>query len=479
MNQLKFDASAQSLQNYQTPAWFRDAKFGIWSHWGPNSVPRQGDWYARRMYMQGEAQYNHHLENYGHPSEHGYKDIIPLWKAEKWNPEALMELYVKAGAKYFVSMASFHDNFDLWNSKFHRWNAVEMGPKRDIVGDWQAAARKYGLPFGVSEHLSASYLWFQVSHGADETGPMAGVPYDGADPRYKDLYHAPDEHIRADNQPWFTSRPEAQQDWARRMTDLVDNYQPDLIYTDGALPFGEVGRTVIAHFYNDNIEQHDGQLEAVYTYKKNGLGDYIPDMGILDVERGGLQGINPSPWQTDTSIGDWFFSENYPYKPTSLIIHLLADIVSKNGNLLLNVVQYPDGSLPPECHQFLQEMAQWMPINGEAIYGTRPWKIWGESPRQTEGEHFHEDNSAFSARDIRFTAKEGVLYAMILGIPNEKVLIKSLASDSPLVENEPTQVTLLGYDGELNWQRTANGLQIELPTNLELQHALAFKISGL
>ena len=326
------------------PTGFGDAKFGIWSHWGPNAVPGQGDWYARRMYIEGHPQYIHHLENYGHPSTHGYKDIIPLWKAEKWNPEELMELYVKAGAKYFVSMASFHDNFDLWNSKFQRWNSVEMGPQRDVVGQWQAAAQKHGLRFGVSEHLSASYLWFQPSHGADKNGPLAGVPYDGADPRFAGLYQVPDRDIDETNQPWFTSNPDSHQDWARRMKDLLLTYHPDLLYTDGAMPFGEVGRDVIADFYNDNMRQNNGQLEAVYSYKRNGLGEYIQGMGVLDIERGGLQGINPLPWQTDTSIGDWFYSENYLYKTTTQVIHLLADIVSKNGNLLLNVVQYADGS---------------------------------------------------------------------------------------------------------------------------------------
>src|SRR5436305_3926786 len=173
-----FQPTMDSLTHYHCPDWFRDAKFGIWAHWGPQAVPMDGDWYARQMYQQGHAQYRDHLEHYGHPSTNGYKDIIPLWKAEKWDPDSLMALYKKAGARYFVSMGSHHDNFDLWDSKYHRWNAVNMGPKRDVVGTWQKAAKKQGLRFGVSEHLGASFTWFQPSHGSDKTGPLAGAPYD-------------------------------------------------------------------------------------------------------------------------------------------------------------------------------------------------------------------------------------------------------------------------------------------------------------
>ncbi len=198
----KFKPTDESLKTYECPEWFRDAKFGIWSHWGPQAVPRQGDWYARNMYIQdvynknkkcytGKAhrQYLYHLEHYGHPSEFGYKDIIPLWKAERWNPEELMKLYKKTGARYFVSMGVHHDNFYLWDSQQTPWTSVKMGPKRDVVGEWQNAAKKYGLKFGVSEHLGASYTWYQTSHGADKTGPKAGIPYDGANPEYESLYH--------------------------------------------------------------------------------------------------------------------------------------------------------------------------------------------------------------------------------------------------------------------------------------------------
>ena len=214
-----FQPTWESLKQYKCPEWFRDAKFGIWAHWGPQAVPMVGDWYARKMYIQGDPVYADHLKAFGHPSQFGYKDIIPLWKAEKWDPDRLMALYKKAGARYFVSMGVHHDNFDLWNSKHHRWNAVAMGPQRDVVGDWQKAAKKQGLRFGVSEHLGASFTWFQPSHGADKTGPKAGVPYDGAHPKYQDLYHPP---AAKGDTAWYSTNPEWHQEWFARIRDLVD-----------------------------------------------------------------------------------------------------------------------------------------------------------------------------------------------------------------------------------------------------------------
>ena len=214
-----FRPTMDSLEQYQCPQWFRDAKFGIWAHWGPQAVPMEGDWYARKIYEQGSDDYNYHLAHYGHPSKFGYKDIIPLWKAEKWDPDRLMSLYKKAGAQYFVSMGSHHDNFFLWNSKLNRWNAVNMGPHRDVVGDWQKAAKKYGLYFGVSEHLGASFTWFQDSHGSDKTGPLAGVPYDGANPAFADLYHFP---AKPGDTGWYSNDPRWQREWYAEIKELVD-----------------------------------------------------------------------------------------------------------------------------------------------------------------------------------------------------------------------------------------------------------------
>ncbi|MBN2513348.1 MAG: alpha-L-fucosidase [Sedimentisphaerales bacterium] len=464
-----FDATWESLQQYQAPEWFRDAKFGIWAHWGPQAVPGQGDWYARRMYLQGDGAYNYHVKTYGHPTEFGYKDIIPLWKAEKWDPDYLMSLYKKAGAKYFVSMAVHHDNFDLWDSTYHRWNAVKMGPQRDIVGQWQDAAEKYGLYFGVSEHLAASYTWFTSSHGADKDGPKAGVPYDGTDSKYWDLYHPKHDEPFGSGEKWYGKNPQWHLTWDKRIRDLLDQYQPDLLYSDGGFPFGEVGRGLVAHFYNTNMQQHRGKLQAVYTCKEMGSGEFNRQACVQDVERGAMQDINPLPWQTDTSNGDWYYRTRDRYKTTGQVIRLLADIVSKNGNMLLNIVLRPDGSLPPESEKLLAELGPWMDMNGEAIYGTRPWKVYGEGPTVVGGGHFKEDYP-FKADDIRFTTKGNTLYAIALGVPTADLKIKSLAGVSI------SDCRLVGSKEKLQWTQDAEGLTIKPVSQWPCDHAVVFKM---
>ena len=470
-----YTSAVASFRQYRAPDWFRDAKFGIWSHWGPQAVPRAGDWYARNMYIEGHPQYEHHLKHYGHPSKAGYKDIIALWKAERFDPDALMALYVKAGAKYFVSMGVHHDNFDLWNSRYHSWNAVKMGPHRDIVGAWQQAARKVNLPFGVSEHLGASYAWLATSHGHDKTGPLAGVPYDGADPAYQELYHpAHGEGLHSNLDNWYATNPAWHEEWFKRISDLIDTYHPDLLYSDGGLPFGKVGRTLLANYYNGNMAFHGGHLTAVYNHKAQGSGD-TSDAGVLDVERGVLSGIHPQPWQTDTSIGDWFYSDGYHYKSTAEVITMLADIVSKNGNLLINVVQYPDGSLPPESRRFLDEMAAWIQPNGEAIYGTRPWTVYGEGPTQTVAGAMKE-NGAYTAQDIRFTAKGNAVYAITLGVPVKEVVIRSLGKRAAYAGGPIRSVRLLGSKAKLAWTQRDDALVVTLPARLPTAHAAALKI---
>jgi alpha-L-fucosidase len=470
-----FKADADSLKNYEVPEWFRDAKFGVWSHWGPQAVPRAGDWYARMMYVPSTRQYEHHLKHYGHPSKTGYKDIIPLWKAEKFDPDALMKLYVKAGAKYFVSMGVHHDNFDLWNSRHHSWNAVLKGPKRDIVGAWKKSAKKYGLKFGVSEHLGASYSWFMTSHGYDEFWPHHGIGYDGEDPANSELYHSGKDKPYRNSKSWYTDNPESQKNWYLRISDLLEQYQPDLLYTDGGIPFGPIGKTLVANYYNNSVKKNKGKLEVVYNHKDIGSGEFIAEAGVQDVERGVMEGINPRAWQTDTSMGDWFYSEGFKYKTTSQIVHMLTDIVSKNGNMLLNVVQYPDGSLPPEAMTFLSEMADWIKVNGDAIYATRPWKIYGEGPTKTSAGHFKEEDN-YTADDIRFTTKNNALYAITLAEATQQVRIMSLGGDSALLDKPIKSVKLLGHKQKLEWKQEKEALVIQLPKVLPSKFSSSFKI---
>jgi alpha-L-fucosidase len=455
-----FQGTMESLKQRPCPEWFRDAKFGIWAHWGPQAVPMMGDWYARHLYEEGGPCYKYHVEHYGHPSEFGYKDIIPLWKAEKWDPARLMKLYKNAGAKYFVSMGVHHDNFFLWNSKRHPWNAVNMGPKRDVVGDWQKAARSEGLRFGVSEHLGASFSWFQVSHGADKHGPKAGVPYDGANPKWQDLYHFP---VEPGDKGWYSNNPKWHAQWFSEIKELVDNYHPDLLYTDGGVPFGnETGLSMIAHLYNT-------KPDAIYNCKQKSDGRWVEDL-----ERGIMPKIDPYPWQTDTSIGDWYYNRNWKFRPVSWVIHMLVDNVSKNGNLLLNVVQRPDGSLDPEVERMLEQMAAWNAVHGEAIFGTRPWLVYGESSVKVKGGGFAEDFK-YNAKEIRFTTKGPVLYAIALGWPEDNTLVvKSLAEPAGKIN----AVSLVGYEGSVAWQQTAAGLVVTLPKIKVSEFTCALKITG-
>jgi len=472
-----FTAAVETLRTYRTPDWFRDAKFGIWSHWGPQAVPGQGDWYARFMYVPGHPHYDHHVKNYGHPSTVGYKDIIPLWTANRFDPDALMDQYAAAGAKYFVSMGVHHDNFDLWRSRHQRWNATIMGPKRDIVGAWQRAAKRKGLRFGVSEHLAASFTWWHPSHLFDQFWPKLGVAYDGADPRFADLYHDNrGEPFINTPESWYTRDPAFHQHWFARIRDLIDTYKPDLLYSDGGLPFGEVGRRLVADYFNASFARAGGKVDVVYTCKDSGSGEFHRDVGVQDVERGVLPGINAYPWQTCTSNGDWFFNPRQSYKTVANIITMLADIVSKNGNLLLNVVQHADGSLPPESEQLLAELAPWMAINGEAIHGTRPWVIFGEGPTETAAGMFKE-NAEYSARDIRFTTRGDTLYAITLGEPHERTAITALRLNNPHERRRVHRVRLLGRRDATRFRQTAEALLIDVPADLPTRHASAFAIT--
>lgn len=472
-----FRGTRDSLAGNKLPSWFADAKFGIWSHWGPQSGIEQGDWFARRMYEEGSECYRWHLKNCGHPTKTGYKDLVPHFKGAKWNPEHLMDLYVKAGARYFVCTAVHSDNFDMWNSKYQpRWNAVATGPNRDIVGEYARAARARGLRFGVSEHLSNSFEFMGPAHSSDKTGPLAGVPYDGSDPAYADLYHdysgmKPGYLDRILSRPM--GREEVGENWRslyfHRIKDLVDQHQPDLLYTDGGIPFNEYGLSTVAEAYNVSASLHRGKNETVFTGKLQ--QECSVGLCVMDRERGVLDSIWPEPWQTDTCIGDWHYKRGIVYKSAKKVIDMLVDIVSKNGNLLINFPLPNSGELDDEEMDILNEITGWMTLNSEGIYDTRPWHIYGEGPStkvvvKTDTTVAFNPNEGKSPglglADYRFTTKGNKLYAFTQGYSKagEPYLVESLSLSSPLRPGRIKNVVLLGSDEVLAWNQDGSGLHI-------------------
>ena len=472
-----FTNTRASLQSYSTPDWFGDAKFGIWSHWGPQSAVGDGDWYARAMYIEGSDQYNYHRKRFGPQSKVGYKDLIHLFTADRWDPEHLMDLYQKAGAKYFFSMGVHHDNYDLWNSKYQpRWNSVTSGPRKDVVGLWAAAARSRGLRFGVSEHLSNSFDWLAPAHLADTRGTYANIPYDGQNPASADLYHDY-SGMPADFAHTAKDMGRVAPDWWKlqyfnRVKDLIDQHQPDLLYTDGGISLEEYGLGTVAELYNVGPRNQRGESEAVYFSKTP--TDCTTGTCVVDRERSVLDNIAPLPWQTDTCIGQWHYNVGQVYKTPKKVIDLLVDIVSKNGNLLLNIPLPASGEPDPEELRILEGITQWTSINGEAIYATRPWKINGEGPAmnvviKSNGEEFDPNEGKkpdLTAADIRFTTKGKTLYALVQGWPtSNELIIKSLASNSPQQPDKAVDIRLLGREAEpLKFTQETTGLRVTLPS---------------
>jgi alpha-L-fucosidase len=501
-----------SLKRYKTPDWFRDAKFGIWAHWSAQCVPEAGDWYARQMYIQGHPQYDHHVKHYGHPSKTGFMEIDNLWKAEAWNPHELMQLYVNAGAKYFMSLANHHDNFDCYDSRFHAWNSTRIGPMRDIVGTWANLAREHGLRFGVSNHSAHSWHWFQTAYDYDPEGPSAGVRYDAfqltkedgkgkwwesLDPQglyngkslvmpdginsigSANQWHEANDRIWNEHSP--ANNPAFVEKWFLRCKDLLDKYNPDMLYFDNyGLPLGQTGLDITAHFYNSNIHRN-GSLEAV-VFAKNLTPEHL-GAAVLDIERGRADKILQDPWQTDTCIGDWHYDraiyDRHGYKTAHLVVQQLIDIVSKNGNLLLNIPLRGSGAIDEDEHEFLVNLASWMQVNGEAIYGTRPFFVYGEGiPDVRSSSDFNESKARpFTSEDVRFTTKGEVLYAFVLSWPNsESFTIKSLTRGRPEYPRPVRLIELLGHDEPLEFTQNADGLTIRLPHTKPNPYAYAFRI---
>jgi alpha-L-fucosidase len=438
------------------------------------------------MYIEGTPQYEYHVRHYGHPSVFGYKDICALWKAEKFDPESLADKYYKAGARYLMTQGTHHDHFFNYDSKINRMNSVNVGPHKDILALWKKAADRLGMPFGISEHLGASFSWWRVNKGCDKSGPYAGVPYDGNDPAWQDFYHANQEHgtenpTAAD--PWYTSNPGFRSYWQRCVNEMIDRFHPDLLYTDGVLPFGEhwmgqqgdpdpavyrLGLEVVAHLYNTSIDDH-GENRAVYLQKDR--RPEIFSIGVLDIEKSQLPGIMPEPWHTDTCIGNWFYDVHYPYKKPEQIIEMLVDIISKNGVMLLNILQRPDGTIDDDAEFILEKIGEWFAVNGEAVYGTRPWNVFGEGETRVKIDGFTEDKTDWGRNDYRFVQKNGAVYAFMMGASGGQAAVLRSFADRPV-----RGVELLGA-GPVPFVQEMGVLLVSLPDRLPSLCANTLKIT--
>lgn len=509
-----FKPDWNSLSSYQTPEWFRNAKFGIWAHWGPQCQPEFGDWYAREMYMEGSRKYKYHVEKYGHPSKFGFKDVINEWKADLWDPESLVSLYKQAGAKYFVALANHHDNFDLYKSKYQKsWNSTKIGPKKDLIRGWEKAARRNGLRFGVSVHAAHAWSWMETAQRADKNGPLAGVPYDGkltkVDGKGKWWDGLDPQELYEQNHPLSKNSLDngmihKQWNWGNgvavpskeycekfynRTVDLINEYDPDLVYFDDTAlplwPVSDAGLRIAAHMYNRSLKKK-GRVEAVINGKI--LDELQRKCMVWDIERGQSNVIEPLPWQTDTCIGSWHYDRpvynNKSYKSAKTVVHTLADVVSKNGNLLLNIPVRGNGTIDELERAIVVEIGEWMAANSDAIYDTRPWNVFGEGPAMEaapalSAQGFNEGKGKpFGATDIRFTTKNNEVYATVLGWPeNGQVLIKSMKAGSANLEKAISVVEMVGNGQKLKFSQTNEGLRVNVNEKPKLSYAFALKIS--
>jgi alpha-L-fucosidase len=464
----------QSLRAYQAPEWFRDAKFGIFIHWGVYSVAGFGsEWYSRNMYQQGSPDFAHHVATYGPQTQFGYKDLIPKFTAEHFDPNTWAKLFHDAGARYVVPVAEHHDGFPMYESNLTDWCAGKMGPKRDVLGELAKAVRAEGMHLGASSHR-AEHDWFFDGgrhFASDVNDPKYAAFYGPAQLRQLEGENG-DELIHD-----FTYVSDAYtDDWLARTAEIVERYHPDLIYFDwwvGQPDFRSRLERFATYYYNHAAAQHQ---PVVLFYK---LSDMADGSATLDMERGGLGDIRPQPWQTDTSLsnGSWGYIEHDTYKSPEAVIHQLADVVSKNGNLLMNVGPRPDGTIPEGAAKTLLAVGAWLKVNGDAIYGTRPWRQFGEGPTKYEAGSFHDTESKpYTAEDYRFTTKDGALYAIELGWPKDgEAIIHTLSSG--VGTREVASVELLGSTAPVAFQQKPDGLHIHVPAEPVGQYAYAYRIT--
>lgn len=502
-----------------TPAWLRDSKFGIWVHFGPQAAGESGDWYARKLYVEGTSAYENHLKKYGHPSEVGYKEVLRDWNPAKFSPKALVDIYKDAGARFLIIQGVHHDQFDMWDSKYQAWNSTRLGPKRDFLGEWEKASREAGIRFGITFHHEYSWWWWQTAFQSDTQGDKSGVPYDGnltledgkgkwwegLDPRYlyginlreyesvaeaaNTLWSPPKRGIFSDHlefAKWYAKW------WALRMMDAVDKYRPDFIYTDGTdqQPFSGSGtgtgykcdamQRVIADFYNRTLADR-GKVDvfSIVKFRKTTNGT------VNTCETGIPEGIkDDQAWIAETPVGDWFYGPNFVYSSDAVIRYLL-EIVARNGSFGLSIPLRSDGSMDEACHEMLHEVGEWMRINGDGIYGSSAWKVLGEGkdgklntlPGGRIGQW--QADHVFYNTDFRFTVgKDGTLYAWCMTVPKagDKLTIVSLGTNKGLFDKKIRSVELMGTEQSVDWKQNADGLEIVYPDSVDLKTAVGFRI---
>ena len=469
----KYEPTWRSLKTHQTAQWMRDAKFGIYTHWGIYCVPATGPnvtWYPYNMYRDGTEQFEYHVKTYGHPSKFGYKDFIPMFTAEHFDPDEWAELFKRAGAKFAGPVAEHHDGFPMWDCSDTEWCAAKMGPRRDVVGELEKAIRAQDMKFMVAMHHAENWWFF----------PHWRKDFDTSDPKYAGLYGTPhnldfpDKNIEWGDQ----DKPDKRflDRWKNRLIEVVDRYMPDYIWFDFGLKFihEQYKQEFLAYYYNKEAEWG---RDLVATYKWDNLP---PGTALVDIELGKMSGQTYYEWITDTTVDNgqgWGYINETEYKTVTELVQYLADNVSKNGYMLLNVGPKPDGTIPDQSKAILEGIGKWLNVNGEAIYETVPWSKYGEGPTQMTQEGAFSDTKEkviYTAKDIRFTAKENMLYAMTFDWPEKEFIIESAKDFYP---GEVRSVELLGSGGEVKWEMTDTGLRIERPDQKPCDHVYSFKIT--
>ncbi len=469
---LVYKSTWESLQQHKTPEWFLDAKFGIYCHWGPYSVPaHKNEWYSHWMYVEDHPIRKYHEETYGPLNEFGYKDFIPMFTAENFNADEWATLFKKAGAQFAGPVTEHADGFAMWDSKITKWNAAAMGPKRDIVGEMAKAIRKQDMKFIATFHHQWNFGWYSTW---DENT-------DASNPEYEELYGpklpGPEAFEYPDRgETKFYPEEKFVNFWYNKIIEVIHKYEPDLIYFDNKLNIiPEQKRTDFLSYYYNYAAKNKQEVVCTYKFEEMAKG-----AAVLDLERSRMAEKKDFPWLTDDSIdwGTWCHVSNPDYKSTNRLIDFLVDVVSKNGGVLLNITPTAQGDIPQPVQERLLEMGQWLSTNGEAIYGTRPWKVYGEGPAKvTEGhlsEHQNKDNTE---EDIRFTQKDGVLYALLLDVPSKEIQIRAMGKNAALLDKKIKNIEVLGSNEKVSWEVTDAALKISKPKEKTSDHCVVFKLS--